>query len=85
MPHTRSGAPQLFYLQTVAPDGTNIDLQFFASASEAAKERGDAAMALHISNLTAVGDAFVRAEGDSHLPLADVRALKKVLRQAGDS
>lgn len=79
MPNTLSGAPQLFYLQTVAPDGTQLDLQFFAKARQAAAERVDAKRRLHVSNATTVRDAFVLAARARRLPPRDVAALTRLL------
>ncbi len=82
MPHTVSGASQTGYLETTSPDGSLIDVQFFANASLA---RGEAAAAGHQLpgfHAVVVGDAvaFSRGTGQHRLPAASTRSLRFVLR-----
>ncbi len=79
MPHTLTGLPQLFDLQTVAPDGARINLQFFSSPAHAAAEDAAAVKRLRISNATSIGDAFVRGDGAAALTGVDVTRLRRLL------
>jgi hypothetical protein len=79
MPHTLSGASQRFFLQAVAPGHARLTLQFFATRQQAISEARDARKELHVSNVTTVGDAFVRAVGSAPLEPTDVSALRRIL------
>lgn len=80
MPQTLTGARQLFYLQTVAPDGAQISLQFFTSSAKAAGEAADIKRMQHMSDVATVDDAIAIAAGSSPLEPADVSALRRLLR-----
>lgn len=81
VPRTVTGAPQRFYLQTTAPDGTQIDLQFFATPDQAQAERTAVVTKFKGFRATAVGNAiaFSRATGKRTIPPADLDALRKLL------
>lgn len=79
MPQTYTGARQVAYLETVAPDGAMIDLQFLPSASAAAAEY--AAAHGHGYNGAAAGNVLVVAHttGQS-LNSGDLDAVRMLLR-----
>lgn len=81
MPKTVTGKPQLFYLQTTAPDGAQIDMQFFADHDQASEERVAAQKQIKGFRATAVGPAIVfsRGTGRKAVPNQDLTAAQKLL------
>jgi hypothetical protein len=81
MPQTVSGAPQRLYLQTTAPDGTAIDIQFFAGAREADAERKAVVAKFKGFQATTVARAiaFSRGTGKQIVPATDLKALHRIL------
>lgn len=81
MPHTVSGASQTGYLETTSPDGSLIDVQFFANAPLASGEAATAERRLHGFHAIVVGDtiAFSRGTGQHRLSAASIRSLQSAL------
>ncbi len=78
MPHTVSGFPQIAYLATTSPSGTQIDLQFFATDPQATAEANAAEKRFHGFHAVAIGDliAFSHANGQRVLPASDLTAIR---------
>jgi hypothetical protein len=79
MPDTYTGAKQVGYLETVAPDGAMIDLQFLASPSQASAEYTAAHQ--HGYNGAAVGNVLVVAHTTGQpVTSIDLDAVKSLLK-----
>ncbi len=78
MPHTVTGFPQIAYLATTSPSGTQIDLQFFATGPQATAEAKAAEKRFHGFHAVAIGDliAFSHAIGQRELPASDLTAIR---------
>ena len=82
MPNTISGVHQDGYLETTAPDGTRIDVQFLEDGARAAQEL-KAVIAQDPTFVGAtVGNAIVFAADTTRtVPKADLDALSNLLRK----
>ena len=82
MPITISGVRQEGYLETTAPDGTRIDIQFLEDGSRAAKELK--AVIDHDATFVGatIGNTLVFAPGTTKMvPKPDLDALSRLLRK----
>gem|GEM_PF-3402551 len=82
MPNTISGVRQEGYLETTAPDGTRIDIQFLEDGSKAAKEL-KAVMSQDATFVGAtIGNTLVFAANTTKtVPKPDLDALSNLLRK----
>lgn len=82
MPDTLTKAKQVSYLETIAPDGQKLDVQFF----EDAKNAEDELAAAQKQDASFHGDTFrnaiifSHADGKTAAPSADVDALHNLLQ-----
>lgn len=81
MPRTLSGAVQRLYLQTTAPDGSQVDLQFFADHDQAESERRAAERKLPGFHATSIANAIAFSRGDGRRTVARsaLAALRRLL------
>ena len=81
MPHTISGVRQEGYLETTAPDGTRIDIQFLEDGAKAAQEL-KAVMGQDATFVGAtIGNSLVfAADTTKAVPKPDLDALSTLLR-----
>jgi hypothetical protein len=82
MPDTLSKFKQVGYLETTAPDGQRMDMQFMEDAPKAAAEL--AAVQAKFASLkgATIGNFMVvsHSMGDTPVPAADLDALRKLLK-----
>lgn len=82
MPNTATKARQVGYLAVTAPDGQQIDLQFFEDASKAAAELGSIRSQSKGFHGTTAANALVFAhpDGKGNVSSSDLDALEKLLQ-----
>ena len=82
MPNTLSKFKQTGYLETTAPDGQQIDMQFMEDGTKAGAELAAVLKQSPSFRGTTIGSIMVFSHpmGDATLPAADLDALRKLLK-----
>ena len=83
MPDTVSKFKQVGYLETTAPDGQQIDMQFMEDTPKAAAELAAVAAKSPSFQGATIGNVMVVSHssmGDKPVPAADLDALRKLLK-----
>ena len=82
MSNTLTKARQVGYLALTAPDGRQLDVQFFEDAPKAAAELASARKQSTGFNGTTIANAFVfsHPDGKANLSRADLATLEKLLK-----
>ena len=82
MPDTLSKFKQTGYLETTAPDGQQIDMQFMEDGAKAGAELAAVLKQSPAFKGTTIGNVMVFSHpmGDAALPAADLESLRKLLK-----